>query len=308
MISRTVLPLFAIALIAGCSSPVYRGSVVSFGEATQAAAQAQTKRLNTLTDTHVSDIRRALAQDRVLLAYAPECALLAVPGSSIDDCRVVRRDGAAIDSPESFASLASLNKAVGDYGTNLAALAADASQDGAAFNTSLTNLAVSAEDLSTALGGAGTKDQFDAAGVAFGGIGTAAFAGARTSKLKDIIVATDPQIQQATGLLSAASEALTLSEVTTSLQRVERAERALATGYANGAPSQELERRQNTLFDEVDALKRAAAARDAYAKIGQTHAKLAQASQSSARKEDLQGSILALSKLAKLLAASADPF
>ena len=153
-----------------------------------------------------------------------------------------------------------------------------------------------------------SPDQFEAIGAAFGGIGTAAFAGARASKLREIIVAVDPQIQQATGLLSAASEALTLSEVTTSLQRVERAERALSAGYANGVSSREVQRLQDRLFDEVAALKRSAAARDAYANIGQTHAKLAKASRDSASKEDLQGSIVELSKLVKLLAESADPF
>lgn len=308
MTLRSIWPVMALAVVAGCSSPVYRGSVASFGEATEAAAQAQTKRLGTLSENQISDIRGDLAQDGVFLAYAPECALLAVPGSSIEDCKVVRRDGAPIENPESFASIAALNKAMGEYGANLAVLAADAAQDGAAFNTSLTNLAVSVEGLSSALGGAGTKDQFEAVGAAFGGIGTATFAGARTSKLREIIVAVDPQIQQATGLLSAASEALTLSEVTTSLQRVERSERALAAAYANNASTRDVQRLQDRLFDEVAALKRSAAARDAYANIGQTHAKLAKASRDSASKEDLQGSIVELSKLVKLLSESADQF
>ncbi|MDA8747397.1 hypothetical protein N9M66_04225 [Litoreibacter sp.] len=237
---KTILTVSFLVLTSACSAPEYRGSVIKFGEATQAAANAQTTRLNALSDRQISEIRGELAQDRVILAYSPECALLAVPGSKIKDCVVVRRDGQPITQPEKFTSIVALNKAMGEYGVSLAALAADATGDAAAFSKSLTDLATSVDGLGAALDGSDSgktenAPKLQAAAKGLGGLGNVLFASSRVSKLREIISETDPQIQEATLLLAFASEALTLSEVTASLQKIERTRGELQTTIAKGA-------------------------------------------------------------------------
>lgn len=310
---KSIIAASVFTLMSACSAPEYRGSVIKFGEATQAAADAQTTRLNSLTDRQISDIRGGLAEGRVILAYSSECASLAVPGSEIKDCVVVRRDGQPIAQPETFTSIVSLNKAMGEYGASLALLAADASDDAAAFSKSLTDLAASVDSLDAALDGSDAGEtenapKLQAAATGLGGVGNALFASSRVSTLREIISETDPQIQEATRLLAFASEALALSEVSASLKKIERTRSELQTAIVSGVSTQDVAKLQSRLFSEVEELKRLAATRDTYTAIGESHAELAKASQSGSSLEDLKASIFELAGLVELLSTASEEF
>jgi hypothetical protein len=310
---RTALALSSILICAACSSPEYRGSVIAFGDATESAANAQNSRLASLSDRQLAQIRGTLARERVLLDYSPSCALLGQPGADITQCEVIRRDGQPIATPERFSSIADLNAAMADYGRALSALAANADDDAAAFAKSLTDMAASVDGLGTALDG-GSASATERAGrlnaIASGGgsIGGALFAGSRVSKLREIISEVDPDIQQATRLLSEAAEALSFSEVTAGLQRATATRDALRRTIANGGSEQSIAQLQSQLFSEIEELKRLSRVKDAYSAIGSSHAALAEASGSGAGLDELQASILELAKLAKDISSASEAF
>ena len=300
-------------VLAGCAAPEYRASVLQFGEATEVAAAAQTKRFENQTDDQLAAIRGQLAENRVILSYSPECAKLALPGSDIGACVVVRRDGQELAQSERFTSIEALNKAVSDYGSSLSALAADVKEDSAAFSKSLTELATSVDGLNAALAGSETRTtdnapRLQASANIIGGVGNAIFAGSRVAKLREIISRADPSIQEATQLLSRASEALTLNEVSRSIQRVERAETKLERAVQKGANTATIAKLQGQIFSEVDALRRTAAVKDTYVLIGEAHAILAEASRFQASFPESRASILELVALAKLLSAETKKF
>ena len=300
-------------VLAGCAAPEYRASVLLFGEATQVAATAQTKRLENLTGEQLAAVRGQLAQGRVILSYSPECAKLALSESNIDigACIVVRRDGQELAQSERFTSIEALNRAVSDYGSSLSTLAADVGEDSAAFNKSLTELAISVDGLNAALVGSETgktnnAPRLQASANIISSIGNTIFAGSRVADLREIISRTDPSIKLATQLLSRASEALTLNEVSLSIWRVETAIANLETAIQKNKSTATIAELQAQVFSEVDALRRTAAVKDTYVLIGEAHAKLAETSQSQASFADLSASILELAALARLLSAEID--
>lgn len=301
------------ALFSACSAPEYRGAIIKFGEATQAAAKSQSMRLSGLNDRQLADIRGSLALDRVELTYSSGCGLLAVPGSAIKDCIVKRRDEEPIAQPERFTSIEALNKAMGGYGMSISTLAADASADSAAFNKSLTDLATSIDGLNAALDGAGSgatdnAAKLQAGATGLGSLGNALFAGSRVSKLREIIVAIDPQIQEATSLLGLASEALTLTETGAGVDKIEQTRRELQEAISGGAKTQDVAKLQSRLFTEVEELKRIAAVRDTFVVVGKTHAELAKSSRAGASLEDLKASIFELASLVSILTTSSEAF
>jgi hypothetical protein len=310
---KNALTLSLILVVSACSAPEFRGSVIAFGDATETAAQAQTARLAALSDQQLAQIRGSLARERVLLDYSPACALLGQPGADITQCEVIRRDGEPIGTPERFSSLEALNAAMADYGRALSTLAANADNDAAAFTKSLTDLAASVDGLGAALdsGAASASDRTDrlnAIATGGGSIGGALFAGSRVSKLRDIISQVDPDIQQATRLLSQAAEALSFSEITAGLQKATATRDALRRTVANGGSQQSIARLQSQLFTDIENLKRLSHVKDTYAAIGQSHAALARASGSGASLDELKASILELARLAKDVSSTSDAF
>jgi hypothetical protein len=310
---KFALALSSILVFSACSAPEYRGSVIAFGEATETAAQAQTARLNSLSDRQLAQIRGTLARERVLLDYSPSCALLGQPGADITQCEVIRRDGQPIGTPERFSSVAALNAAMADYGRALSSLAANADDDAAAFAKSLTDMAASVDGLGTALDGgtAGASERanrLNAIASGGGSVGGALFAGSRVSKLRDIISEVDPDVQQATRLLSQAAEALSFSEVTAGLQKATATRDTLRRTIANGGSEQAIAKLQSQLFSEIEDLKRVSRIKDTYTAIGQSHAALAEASGSGASLDELQASILELARLAKDISSASETF
>jgi hypothetical protein len=303
--------IVAVAVLMGCSAPEYRGSVMSFGVAADKAAKAQSERLSRLNERQIAAVRGQLAAERISLAPAGACAALAIPGSKVKDCVVVRSDGADIAQPETFTSLAALNKAVGAYGNSLSLLAADVAGDAAAFSKSLTSLATSVDGLNATLDGSDSGKTDNAARLAagatiIGGLGNTFFAGSRVAKLKEIIVETDPQIQQATSLLSRASEALLLAEVSSAIGAANTTRTRLDRAILTGANAEAVGKLQAKLFEEVAVVRQTAAVRDSYAAVGKAHASLVEASVGGASLDDLKASIFELAALVALLDAAVE--
>ena len=160
--NRFPIPLVLSAfLMSACAAPEYRGAALSFGDAAQTATELQAQRLNALTDRQEAAIRGQLAADRVLLVQSGGCGALISPEADVKECVVARQDGQDIPQPETFVSLSTLNKALGEYGASLSALAADTKEDGAAFSKSLLALVASVDGLTSTLDGTepGKSDQ-----------------------------------------------------------------------------------------------------------------------------------------------------
>lgn len=171
-------------------------------------------------------------------------------------------------------------------------------------------MATSVDSLDAALGGSETEKtdnspRLQASASIIGDVGNTIFAGARVAKLREIISRAEPSIQDAIQLLSRASEALTLYEVSLSLGSVERVRNKLEEAIKKKKNIAIIAKLQGQLFSEVDALRRTAASKDTYVLIGKAHTKLAETSRSQTSFSDLRESILELAALAKRLSAEA---
>ena len=302
----TAFCLFCCSVITACTSPQLRGSTANFGEATHIAASAQTERLNKLTALQIDSIRGNLASERVILAYSQGCAELINPGTPQGDCRVVRRDGKPIPEAATFPSILALNKALADYGKNLALLAQDSSKDNAAFNKSLLDLVASVEDLGAAIGLTDSAKDSNSSNSLAAVTGVTQLSGVlsaavRAGKLREIIIASDPSVQQAALLLSQASKAIGLLEITIVVETTDRTQIELQRAISSGAKKQTVAKLQSELFKNVENIKRIHQLKDTYDVIGKSHSELAKAAQSRASSEELRATIVELLEIVTAL-------
>jgi hypothetical protein len=298
--------ILSVALaVSGCSQPEYRASASKFGEATQLATNAQQARFQTLSDTETTAIRQEMAQSRVLLRASVGCATLFVPGADANACFVETSDGAQMPQANSFPNIMQLNGAFSAYGKQLAGVAANSDEDAAAFSASLIELAASADELNAALTRSTTPDanveRLDRSATVVGLVLSAAEGASRTAKLRRIIVAADPSVQQVAMQLNAASEAVLSAEIQQAFSDVETAQTDLQTSVARGRPTATIAAKQATLIQRVDTLRRISAVNGSFAQLAQTHTALADAARSGISDNDFETSILELITLIKTL-------
>lgn len=307
--------IFAVILVtslSGCAGEQFLTSVSGFDEATNAAVVVQSDQLEAFSETQSEKIRSSLAEGRVDLRISGGCANLVGVAFRISDCQIVRFDEEKLEQPFVGENILALGAALGDYASSLGRLAADASKDADAFSKSLSDLAVSLGRLDGAIDKAGggsvvDAEKFGAVATILAEAGNLYFEQSRMSKLKKIIIESDPFVQEATKLLSGAYEALRLDTMGEAFARLNDASDAAIeeVATATSTPAQ-IRKKHDALFSELAAFKRRAAIRNSFSALGEAHKALKMASESGASSDDLKVAILRIIESAKIIKIAAD--
>lgn len=301
--------LTAALLLSACVNPAFRQSIGEYGALTKAAAAQQNARVTQIAAEEAERIRSDLAARRVDLRLKPDCAarLLTDPsgGGAAPVCGLVEVGGKPIAQAPGFANVIALTGALSDYADQLIALAADSTQDQAAFAQSVTALGTAVGGLDGAVRTAtGAKAGTDSPRIgAVAGLlaetGSLYFAQRRAAVLKRIVIAADPVVQSATGLLSGADERVQLyyrSELAAALLQAQDHASAVANDPASSVA--DVRAAQDALFAQVDAYNAQGADTLRFQAIGEAHAKLAQAARAGASPAELKTAIEAIVQLA----------
>jgi hypothetical protein len=299
----------ALLALSACVNPAFRQSIGEYGTLTKAAAAQQNARVTQIAAEEAERIRTDLAARRVDLRLKPECAarLLGDPsgGGAAPACGLVEVGGKPIAQAPGFANVIALTGALSDYSDQLIALAADSTQDQAAFAQSVTALGTAVGGLDgavrTATGAkAGTDSpRIDAVAGLLAETGSLYLAQRRAAVLKRIVIASDPVIQAATRLLSGADERVQLyyrSELAGALLQAQ--DHASAVAHDPASSVADVRAAQDALFAQVDAYNAQGADTLRFQAIGEAHAKLAQAARAGASPAEMKAAIEAIVHLA----------
>jgi hypothetical protein len=301
--------LAAAAALTGCVNPAFRESIGEYGSLTKAAAAQQNAQIAAVAAEEQERIRSELAQNRVDLRLKPDCAarLLTDPagGGDAPACTLVAVGGKEIEQAPGFANILALTGALSHYADNLIALAADPTQDQAAFSQAMQSLATSVGNLDGAVRAA-TRAPPGQDGAKLGAVaslladaGNLYFAQRRAAALKRIVIASDPVVQDATRLLSGVDDRLQLyyrAELAAALLRAQ--DNASATAASPTASTADVRAAQDTLFQALAAYNNQGADTLRYRAIGEAHAKLAAAARRGASAGELKAAIEAVVQLA----------
>jgi len=306
----------AMTTLSGCINTAYRDSVGQFGALTKASVAVQDQRLTALTADENERIHAALAANRTDLRLSPDCALLLLPPDPAATaprapCTLVDVTGKPVEAVPTYSNIKALGQALSAYSDNLILLAADTTTDREAFSASVTGLATSLGNLDGAIrkatgappGTSGAKIGAIAAVVAkAGGLFLAA---ERGRVLKKIVIAGDPLVQEATGILADVDDRLGLYDSTGLLQAATAAQTDASRLAASGAPPEALRAVQDALFARVADYKARSGEQQRYLAIGVAHAKLAEAARSG-NTIDFEAAISAVIDLAGVTGAAVD--
>jgi hypothetical protein len=304
--------VLALAL-AGCVNPAFRESVGEYGTLTQATAAQQTARLAQVAAEEEERIRADLANRRVNLRVSSACALRmgmeaaggGDAGAPAAACTLVQEGGKPVEAFPHFDHIVALGAALSGYAGNLVLLAADPSEDQAAFSQSVTSLGTSLGSLDGAVrklagakgGDAGSRLAPVAAFMA--DAGSLYFANRRAQALKRLVVASDPLVQEATGLLAQADDQLALYTRAPLGQALMTAQTEASAVAGNPASSTaEVRAAQDKLFAALAAYNALDATTKPFRAIGNAHAKLAEAARKGASAAEMQQAIEAVIRLA----------
>jgi len=311
---RALVLSTGLLCLGGCINTAYRDSVGQFGTLTKASVAVQDQRLTALTADENERIHKALADNHVDLSLAPECALLLLPPDPTArpaPCSLVDAAGRPVEQVPTYAHIKALGQALSDYSDNLILLAADTTKDQAAFSQSVTGLASSLGNLDGAIRKA-TGAPASTSSAKIGAIaavvakaGRLFLAAERGRVLKKIIIAGDPLVQEATGILADVDDRLGLYDSAGLLQAANAAKVTVSRLAAAGAPPAELRAAQDALFARVADYNARASEQERYAAIGAAHAKLAEAARSG-NTIDFEAAIDAVLDLASVTSSAVD--
>jgi hypothetical protein len=200
-----------------------------------------------------------------------------------------------VEDPFAPVNILGLESALADYGKNLALLAADSSQDQAAFSGALTGLAGSLGKLDGAIAKATAgqrlsgDDKLGAIASVVARVGNLIFAAQRKRALKRIIVAAQPLVEEAVGVLNEADSVVQDYDITRALQRATDAENQLID-VLKERPSQKPRVRaaQDELYAAVEAVNSITARKKRIRELGVVHAALATAARKGSSRQDLE--------------------
>ena len=306
--ARVGLAVASALLLSACVNPAFRQSVGEYGALTRAAAAQQNARVAAIAADEAERIRADLAARRVDLRLKPDCAarLLTDPASGpAAVCSLVEVGGKPIEQAPGFANIVALTDALSDYADQLIALAADSTQDREAFAQSVTGLgsAVGALDgaVRSATGSAAGHDapRIEAVAAVLAEAGSLYLAQRRAAALKRIVIAADPIVQSATGLLSGADDRVQLyyrAELAGALLKAQ--DHASAVAHDPGSSVADVRAAQDALFAQLAAYNGQGADTLRFRAIGEAHAKLAQAARAGASAAELEAAIAAIVDLA----------
>jgi hypothetical protein len=314
---RTILAVAAAtALLSGCINTTYRDSIGQFGTLTKESVAIQDQRLTALTAAESERIHAALAADHVDLRLSSNCALLLLPPDPTATtrpapCTLVDASGKPVEQVPTYANIKALDQALSDYSDNLILLAADTTKDQAAFSESVTGLATSLGNLDGAVRKA-TGAAPSTSGAKIGAIaavvakaGGLFLAAERGRVLKKIIIAGDPLVQEATGILADVDDRLNLYDSVGLLQAANAAQADASRLAATSAPLAELRAAQDALFARVADFNARSGEQQRYVAIGKAHAKLAEAARTG-NTIDFEAAISAVIELASVTNGAVD--
>jgi hypothetical protein len=313
---RAVAALFAFALSA-CVNPAFRESIGEYGALTKAAAAQQNARVAAIAADEEERIRADLAERRADLRLKPDCAarLLTDPagGGAAPQCALVEVGGKPIEQAPGFANVIALTAALSNYADQLIALAADSSQDQAAFTQSVTGLATAVGGLDgairTATGAAAGQDgaRINAVASLLAEAGNLYFAQRRAAVLKQVVIAADPTVQAAANLLSGVDDRVQLyyrAELASALLKAQ--DHASAVASSPTSTVADVRAAQDALFEQLAAYNSQGADTLRFRAIGEAHSKLARAAQAGASPGELKAAIEAIVHLAGTAGAAAE--
>ena len=307
---QVLLPGVALLSLTGCINTAYRDSIGEFGTLTKASVAVQDQRLTALAAAESERIHQALADNHVDLRLSPQCAqLLLAPNPTATatpaPCTLVDATGKPIEKIPTYSNIKALDQALSDYADNLILLAADTTEDQAAFSDSVNGLATSLGNLDGAIRKA-TGAPPGSSGPKIGAIATVVakaggllLAAERGRVLKKIIIAGDPLVQEATALLGDVDDRLNLYDGTALLQAALAAQAQASRLAATGAPPDQVRAAQDALFARVADFNARSIEQQRYLAIGKAHAGLAQAARTG-NTIDFEAAISAVIDLASV--------
>lgn len=306
---KNIFAAILVTSLSGCAGEQYLTAVSGFDEATTAAVVVQKDQLEAFYEKEAERIRTSLAESRVELRIKG-CADLVGVNFQISDCQILRFDGEKLEQPFAKENILALGAALADYSSSLGNLAADASEDADAFSKSLSDLAVSLGGLDGAIVKAGggsvvEAEQLGAVATIIAEAGNLYFEQSRVSKLKKIIIGSDPFVQEAASLLSAGYEALRFDTMADAFARLNSADESVSKAVTSGASSTEIRKKHDALFAELAEFRTRAAIRDSFSALGEAHNLLAEASKSGASSDDLKVAILRIIESAQIIKIAA---
>jgi hypothetical protein len=319
---RLALAGVAALALAGCAvDPAFRETVGQFGTVTKEAVGQQNDRLATIASNEAERIRADLAARRAILVLDPNCAsVLTAPSGASDPARPAPQctllvQGGQLEPAPTFANVLALSGALSTYSDALIALAADSTEDQQAFAASLSGLASSLGKLDGAIQQATKATPVDRSaklGAVAGLIAEAGnlyFAHQRDQALKRIILAADPLVQEATGLLSGVGAGIDLYDRTALGRALFAAQDSAQETAADPNQSVAAVRAaQDNLFTALDAYNHYGEDRRQFGEIGAAHARLAEAARRGASLAQLKAAIEAVVRLASTTDATIKAF
>lgn len=298
--------LLPIALVAGCAGSTYRTAVAEFGQSTRVAVDQQSSSLRSIIDAENQLIRTELAEKRVDLVLSGDC-IDSVVRQEAPDCAIQRNDGKELRAAPKFAHILALGEALASYSENIGALAADSSEDRAAFKEALVAAAGATSKLDgalrTSLNIDGKPLPEEKLGIIAGivaDIGGLLLEKQRVDALKKIIITADPTVQRSVEFLMAAYEAEQTYNLSDRTLELKQAQTGLRLVNANPASSLEQRLAAQAKFIELaENFIGLATATDRFERIGKAHAALRVAAEKNATKEDLLAGVKAVLAVAQ---------
>ncbi len=269
-------------------------NAIAFEEATSSAIREHKERLITLARDQAEAQAEYLSENRVDLRMSSGCAHLLLPESDVANCTLVRADGEPLERPITGENILALGEALEDYASSLRLLAINASKDTGEFSRSLYRTTISLRLLEETNKGWGEEGS-SAVEAIVAETGSLESLEARVSTLREIIVAADPSVQEATRLLSFSAEMLSVSVRLGAFKELNLAQNRSAQAISTGASAVEITKNHDALFSKLEEFKRDAIAVRSFVRlfssISKTHAKLSELSQAGASLDVLSTAI-----------------
>lgn len=301
-----VAVLLLVTFVTGCAGSTYRTAVAEFGQSTRVAVDQQSSSLRSIIDAENQLIRTELAENRVDLILSGDC-IASVLRQEEPDCAIQRNDGNELRAAPKFAHILALGEALASYSENIGALAADSTEDRAAFKEALVAAAGATSKLDGALRTSlkieGKPLPGEKLGIIAGivaDIGGLLLEKQRVDALKRIIITADPTVQDSVEFLMAAYQAEQTYNLSDRTRELKKAQDDLRIVNANTASTLEQRLAAQAKFIELaENYIGLATAADRFERIGKAHAALRVAAEKSATREDLLAGIKAVLAVAQ---------
>lgn len=206
---RCVFSLLPIVAISACASKSLTSGSASFAEAVQLISNAHDTQMEQVAANRLDRLLTEHAQKRAVFVESDGCVKFAISPEDFkaSDCTLLLQGNAPIDKqPIERDNLLALSKALRNYAGALALVAADTTEDRAAFAASVQKLGASLGSLDGQIArlsqGSGLgKDKIGTVAGLVAEAGGLYLDYQRTRFLRELIPAADPFVQKAVAIL-----------------------------------------------------------------------------------------------------------